>query len=162
MPPAAGRGCRTAGTRRDRLATHAADLSGHVEGRAFRRLRFAIVRVTGIDERSLGRQGTGTDFVVFIYEGGDRPGVSWSVDSYLLTEAGFTDVLEWLRENLPNQACYSVGAVFEPARPTADSEIGVVWVLGADLLNTDPDHWTPVEQRIAREMLDRLGRVTIP
>jgi hypothetical protein len=120
------------------------------------------MRVTGIDERNLRRQDTGVNFVVFIYEGGDDPGTSWSVDSYLLTDADFTEVLDWLGENLPDQACYSVGVAFDPPRPTADSEVDVEWVLGADLLNTDPRHWTSVEQRIAAGMLARRHHVRLP
>jgi hypothetical protein len=125
------------------------------------------MRVTGIDERRLRRQATGTDFVVFIYEGGgqeggDQEGSSWSVDSYLMSDADFTEVLEWLDENLPEQACYSIGVVFDPPRPTAESVIDVSWVLGADLLNTDPSFWTLTEQRIAQEMLARRHRVVIP
>ena len=121
----------------------------------------------GIDERRLRRQGTGVNFVVFIFEGGDNPGESssvdghksWSVDSYLLTDADFTEVLAWLGENLPRQACYSVGVVFDPPRPTADSEVDVEWVLGADLLNEDTRYWTSVERRIAEGMLSRRSRV---
>lgn len=75
------------------------------------------MQVMGIDERKLRREGTGVNFVVFIYEGGDDPNKpssvdgsrSWSVNSYLLTDADFTEVLAWLGENPPREACYSVG-----------------------------------------------------
>jgi hypothetical protein len=129
-----------------------------------------VMRITGIDERNLGRQDSGVNFVVFIYEGGDDPNESssvesyksWSVDSYLLTDADFMEVLDWLGTNLPRDSCYSVGVVFDPPRPTSDSEVDVTWVLGADLLNTDPRHWTSTERRIAQGMLSRRHRVTIP
>ena len=128
------------------------------------------MHVTGIDERKLHREGTGVNYLVFIYEGGDDPNRpspadvhrSWSVDSYLLTDADFTEVLGWLGENLPREACYSVGVVFDPPRPTADTEVAVRWVLGADLLNSDPRHWTSVERRIAERMLSRRHRVSMP
>ena len=128
------------------------------------------MQVMRIDERNLCREGTGVNFVVFIYKGGDDPNKSssvdghksWSVDSYLLTDADFTEVLAWLGENLPREACYSVGVVFDPPRPTADSEVAVMWVLGADLLNQDPRYWTSVERRIAEGMLSRRHRVSIP
>ena len=120
------------------------------------------MQVAGIDERNLRRQGTGSNFVVFIYKGGDNPDTSWSVDSYLLSDAEFTEVLGWLREALPRQACYSVGVVFDPQRPTAAADVDGVWVLGADVLNTDPRHRSSVEQRIAEEMLARRHRVNIP
>jgi len=122
----------------------------------------SAMQVMGIDERKLSREGTGANFVVFIYEGGDDPNRSWSVDSYLLTDADFTEVLGWLGENLPHEACYSVGVVFDPPRPTADSEVAVMWVVGADLLNSDPRYWTSVERRIAEGMLSRRHRVSIP
>jgi hypothetical protein len=128
------------------------------------------MQVMGIDERNLRRQGTGVNFVVFIYEDGDDPNKSssvdgrksWSVDSYLLTDADLTEVLAWLGENLPRNACYSVGVVFDPPRPTAGSEVDVEWVLGADLLNSDPRYWTSVERRIAERMLSRRHRVSVP
>jgi hypothetical protein len=128
------------------------------------------MQVMGIDERKLRRQGTGVNFVVFIYENGsDQTSLrpvdgykSWSVDSYLLTDADFTEVLAWLGENLPRNACYSVGVVFDPPRPTAGSEVDVEWVLGADLLNTESRSWTSVERRIAEGMLSRRHRVSMP
>ncbi len=128
------------------------------------------MQVMGIDERKLHREGTGVNFVIFIYKGGDDPNKrpsadgyrSWSVDSYLLTDADFTEVLAWLSENVPHEACYSVGVVLDPPKPTADSEVAVMWVLGADLLNTDPRHWTSVERRIAEGMLSRRHRVSMP
>jgi len=128
------------------------------------------MQVTGIDERKLRREGNGVYFFVFIYEGGDDPNEpssvdgykSWSVDSFLLTDADFTEVLAWLGDNLPRKACYSVGVVFDPARPTADAEVDVKWVLGADLLNSDPRSWTSVERRIAEGMLSRRHRVSMP
>jgi hypothetical protein len=120
------------------------------------------MQVAGIDERNLRREDPGTNFVVFIYVGEGEPGMSWSVDSYLLTDVDFTEVLGWLRENVPNDACYSVGVVVEPPRPTADSDVEVMWVLGADFLNTDPRHLTPVEARITEGMLARRHRVTLP
>jgi len=120
------------------------------------------MRVTGIDERNLRRQDTGTDFVVFIYEGGDEQHRSWSVDGYLITDVDFTEVLEWLRDNLPRAACYSVGVVLDPPRPTSESEVDVAWVLGADLLNTHRRNRTQTEQRIAEGMLARRDRVDIP
>ena len=128
------------------------------------------VQVMGIDERKLHREGTGANFVVFIYEGGEDPNRpssadghgSWSVDSYLLTDADFAEVLAWLGEQLPRNACYSVGVVLGPPRPTAASEVAVRWVLGADLLNSDPRYWTSAERRIAEGMLSRRHRVSMP
>lgn len=119
------------------------------------------MRVTGIDERMLAQDGPGVNFVVFIYEGGADPDTSWSVDSYLLTDTEFSEVLDWVRQNLPRQACYSVGVVVDPPVPTADSDVDVTWVLGADLLNQDPRHWTATERRIAEGMLARRDRVPI-
>src|SRR5215212_1576670 len=117
------------------------------------------MRVTGIDARNLRRQGTGTYFVVFIYEGSEESDKSWAVDSCLLTDAA--GVLEWLRNKLPRDACYSVGVVTDPPRPTAASDMHLTWVLGADLLNKQPRHWTSTEHRIAEGMLARRNRVTI-
>jgi len=91
------------------------------------------MQVMGIDERQLRGEDTGVNFIVFIYEGGDDPNMpssvdghkSWSVDSYLLTDADLTEVLAWLGENLPRNACYAVGVVIDPPSPTASSEVDV-------------------------------------
>ncbi len=49
------------------------------------------MRVAGVDERMLESEQGDAEFLVFIYEGGDRDGYSWSVDSYVLPEARLTD-----------------------------------------------------------------------
>jgi hypothetical protein len=123
------------------------------------------MRVTGFDERYLVRDRPGTHFVVSIYqggsyEGGGQPDTPWSVDSHLLTDTEFTEVLGWVRENLPREACYSVGVVIDPAHPTVDSDLDVSWVLGADVLNKPPRYWTSSEQLIAKGMLARRHRDT--
>jgi hypothetical protein len=56
------------------------------------------MRVQGIDERNLVEVRDGGNFVVFIYEGSDE--TSWSVNSYLLTDADLPSVLRWLGDNL--------------------------------------------------------------
>lgn len=123
------------------------------------------MQVTGFDERYLVRDRPGAHFVVFIYEGGSyeasgQPSTSWSVDSHLLTDTEFPEVLDWVREHLPNAACYSVGVVIDPAHPTTDTDLDVTWVLGADVLNKPPHYWTPDERRIAEGMLARRDRGT--
>jgi hypothetical protein len=72
------------------------------------------MRATGIDERCLVREGVGGNFLVFIYEGVDNPGWSWSVDSYLLTDTDLPHVLQWLHQNLPVDSCWSLGVVLDP------------------------------------------------
>jgi hypothetical protein len=121
----------------------------------------SAMQIVGMDERHLKRDGPGTNFVAFIYEGGDAT-TSWSVDSYLVTDAELADVLEWLQGHLPEKACYSVGVVVDPPRPTETSDVEVTWVIGADVLNMDPRHWTPMERRIAEGMLARRHRTSIP
>ena len=103
----------------------------------------------------------GTNFVVFIFEGDDRPDSSWSVDSYLATDGELVDVLDWLGFHLPEGACYAVGVVVAPADPTTDSRLDVLWLLGADVLNMDPRNWTPTERRRAEAMLARRSSVKL-
>lgn len=105
------------------------------------------MRATGIDERNLVQEGRGANFVVFIYEGGDAPNTSWSVDSLLLTDTDVPQVLDWLRESLPADSCWSLGVVLDPAVPTAESDLSVRWIVGADVLNMAPRHRSPVEKR---------------
>lgn len=61
------------------------------------------MRVETIDERKVYERD-GNNFVVFIYRGSDRPNVSWSVHSYLLTDADLPEALLWLTENLPTES----------------------------------------------------------
>ena len=118
------------------------------------------MQVTGIDERRLVDERATASFVAFIYTGGDAPGTSWSVHSYLLTDTQLPEVLGWLSSRLPAGSCWSLGSVLEPARPTPDSSVTVAWIIGSNVLNMDPDDRSPDEQRVATEMLARRHDVT--
>lgn len=117
------------------------------------------MQVQGIDERHLTHERNGAPFVVFIYDGGG-PHSSWGVDSRLITDADLSEVLRWLTENLPTDSCWSLGLVREPAQPTTESDLGVSWIVGSDVLNRDPADRSSDEQRIAQEMLARRHHVT--
>ncbi|MCB0896076.1 MAG: hypothetical protein KDB43_12010 [Nocardioidaceae bacterium] len=119
------------------------------------------MQVTGFDERHLTREAVGANFVVFIYEGGDAADRSWSVDSLLLTDTDVPGVLHWLRDHLPSDSCWSLGIVLSPEHPTAESDLRVTWIVGADVLNSDPSNLTPEEQQLAEEMLARRHRVAL-
>jgi hypothetical protein len=97
------------------------------------------MQVTGFDERYAIQEGLGANFVVSIFEGGDVPGRSWSVDSLLLTDADVPQVLHWLHENLPTDSCWSLGVVRDPEHPTAESDLKIAWIVGADVLNRLPE-----------------------
>lgn len=119
-----------------------------------------VMKVEGIDERALSREHDGGNFLVFIYEGsGDPRTGSWSVDSYLLTDADLAAVFGWLRENLPVNCCWSLGVVMKPDAPTIESDLSVSWIVGSDVLNMDGHHWTPKERRLAESMLARRHHV---
>jgi hypothetical protein len=114
--------------------------------------------VEGIDERMLVGERNRADFVVYIYEGGNHAkNISWSVDSYLLTDGDLPRVFDWLSENLPENCCWSLGVVTSQARASS-AEVQVDWVVGADVLNSGD--LTLAEQAIAHEMLARRHRVT--
>lgn len=121
----------------------------------------AAMQVTGFDERHMVQERAGANFVVLVYEGGDAFTSSWSVDSLLLTDTTIPHVLKWLRENLPTDACWSLGVVRDPSDPTAGSDLDVAWNVGADVLNRDPRTWDPHERRLAEEMLARRHRVEL-
>jgi hypothetical protein len=127
----------------------------------YRRPTLAAVQVTGFDERHLVQEGQGASFVVFIYEGGDAPGTSWSVDSVLLTDTDVPQILHWLRQNLPTNSCWSLGVVLDPEHPTAETDLQIDWIVGADVLNSDRRTWDPQERRLAEEMLTRRHRVDL-
>lgn len=126
------------------------------------------MRVEGIDERRVYERD-GTTFVVFVYTSLDRPGVSWAVYSYLITDADLPEALRWLAEELPTDAnrdadeicCWSLGLVRDPVRPTSESDVNVTWIVGADVLNKQEEHLTPHERRIADEMLARRHTVAL-
>lgn len=113
------------------------------------------MQVAGFDERQLVAEGIGANFVVYIYEGGDVPGRSWSVDSLLLTDTDVPQVLHWLGRNLPTNSCWSLGIVLDPEQPTAESDLTIAWVVGADVLNAARSKLDPEELRLADEMLAR-------
>lgn len=118
------------------------------------------MKVECVDERSLGEQGYGANFVAFIYDGDDDDrDTSWSVDSFLLTETDLPQALGWLRENLPQGCCWSLGVVLEPRRPTPADGIDVAWIIGDDVLNVPPESRDAEEQRVAEEMVTRRHRV---
>lgn len=120
------------------------------------------MKVHGIDERALGEQGYGSNFVVFIYQGGQSVlDGSWSVDSLLLTETDLPQVLRWLRENLPVGCCWSLAVVRAPRRPAPGSRVDVAWIVGNDVLNTPHEWRDDEERRVAAEMLERRHRVDI-
>jgi hypothetical protein len=119
------------------------------------------MHVSGVDERMLAMDRPGTNYVVFIFEGDHSPDSSWSVDSYLVTDGELVDVLDWLGQHLPKGACYALGVVIAPADPTTDSQLDVLWVLGADVLNMDPHDWTSTERRRAEAMLARRNSVRL-
>lgn len=118
------------------------------------------MKAVGIDERHIVGEGIGGNFVVFVYEGSDEQPAN-SVDSFLLTEAHLPDVLRWLKENLPVNSCWSLGVVEEPENPTAESDLRISWVVGADVLNIQRRHMEPKHQRLAEEMLSRRHRVNL-
>ena len=81
------------------------------------------MKVTGVDERDVVAKRQSANLVVFLYEGGDQPSRSWSVDSYLLAEADLHGALVWLSDHL--DCCWSLGAVSEPATPATGSELTI-------------------------------------
>jgi hypothetical protein len=117
------------------------------------------MKVDGIDERNLVGVRDGGNFVVFIYEGSDD--TSWSVDSYLLTDADLPSVLRWLGDNLPVNCCWSLGVVEQPERPTPDTDVHISWVVGGDVLNWAAAQRDPEAQRMAHEMQARRHRLTL-
>jgi hypothetical protein len=123
------------------------------------------VQVSSLDERRLQSEYYSADFVVYIYEDGDAPGCSWSVDSYLLSDTDVPEVLKWLSDRVPDDACWSLGLVVEPQRctpPTPESALTVAWIVGADLLNVASQELSPEEQATAEAMLARRHRVALP
>lgn len=120
------------------------------------------MEIDGIDERALSRERNGANFLVFIYESGDSASTSWSVDSYLMRDSVLDEVLLWLQQNLPIDSCWALGVVLAPTQPTLQSELEVAWIVGADVLNSQPRDRTADEERLVTEMLARRHRITIP
>ncbi len=95
------------------------------------------MNVEGIDERHLGASRQGADFLVFIYEGGDRVhtspsgervNASWSVDSLLLTDGDLPGVLGWLREESAGELLLVPWC--GPAAPAPDARVRGGGVMG--------------------------------
>jgi hypothetical protein len=115
-----------------------------------------------IDERHLVHEVPTANYLAYFFVGGDRARTSWSVHSHLLTDCQLPEALRWLASHVPTNACWALGVVLEPERPTAGSDVRVAWIIGADVLNTDPRDRTAREQHIADEMLARRNRVDLP
>ena len=116
------------------------------------------MEVQRIDERRLVSEHNGGHFVVFIYTDDGTPQTSssvtsWAVDSLLITDAALSEVLRWLTENLPTDACWSLGVVREPAEPSPETAMDVLWIAGADVLTLEaqkPDRFQRAVDRIRR------------
>lgn len=117
---------------------------------------------SGVDERNLVSERDSGAFLLFIYEGGDEPHHSWSVDSRLIVDAQLGEVLGWLPSVLPQNCCWALGVVTEPDHPTTESDLRVAWIVGADLLNMDAEGRSPRENGIVESMLARRHRVHFP
>ena len=129
------------------------------------------MRVAGVDERMVDGERD-AEFLVFIYEGGDHAGCSWSVDSYVLADTDLPRVLSWLRENLPSGCCWSLGVVQRPRHVGTDvgswpyrvevrriPTFDVAWIVGGDVLNSDPANRSASQERLAQAMLARRDSV---
>jgi hypothetical protein len=126
--------------------------------------RVGDIKVAGIDERMVASERTGADFLVFVYEGGDvvdEGGSSWSVDSYLLSEADLPEVMVWLHDNLPRGCCWSLAVVQHPEPAATDSSLEVAWIVGGDVLNIQRRHRSPDQEKLAQEMLARRHAVLV-
>ena len=124
------------------------------------------MRVTLFDER--GFEGyRKAEFLVYVYEGGDQPGYSWSEAGYHLTDTDLAGVLLWLRENLPADCCWSLGVVQRPnpsweGWPLPEGRAAactVAWIVGGDVLNFDPATRSAEDERLAQAMLARRDSV---
>ena len=118
--------------------------------------------VDGVDERHLVSERDIGSFLLFIYEGSDKPHSSSSVDSRLILGAQLDEVLEWLPTELPENCCWSLGVITHPDDPSSESDLHVAWIVGADLLNFDPRGRSREQQRIVDAMLARRHRVSLP
>lgn len=117
------------------------------------------MEATGIDERRMVSERIGADFLVFFYEGEENPGSY--VDSLLLTNADLPAALAWVRDNIPTNACWSLGVITSPTPATTETEVEAAWIIGADVLNLNPDDRSAAEERVAREMLARRDSVDL-
>ena len=71
-------------------------------------------------------------------------------------------VLHWLRDHLPSDSCWSLGIVLSPRHPTAESDLRVTWIVGADVLNSDPQQ--PDSRRSSnwrKCSLDGIGSLSV-
>lgn len=118
------------------------------------------MNIQGVDERHVASERESAAFLLFIYEGGDKPHYSWSVDSQLILDAQLEEVLGWLPSVLPENCCWALAVVTDPRTPSTESDLRVAWIVGADLLNTKPEDRSPREDYIVEAMLTRRHRVT--
>jgi hypothetical protein len=124
------------------------------------------MRATPVDERMVEGERD-AEFLVFIYEGGVDGRYPWSVGSHLLADTDLSGVLVWLRENLPADCCWSLGVVQRPnprdeGWPLPEGRAAVcdvAWIVGGDVLNSDPATRSAEDERLAQAMLARRDSV---
>lgn len=119
------------------------------------------MRVTSVDERRVVHERRLATFVVYIYLGDDSSQVSWSVSSYRLEQADLPQTLQWLRDTLPANSCWSLGIVMDVGPAAHDGDLAVSWLVGSDVLNIPKEHRSDEEQLAAADMLSRRNHVNL-
>lgn len=72
---------------------------GIVQPSATRPLYRDGVNVVGVDERDSSWEDNDPRFRVYLLEGGDEPGRSWTTDTYDITGADVLEVVDWARDH---------------------------------------------------------------
>lgn len=111
--------------------------------------------MVAVDERDSSWEDHSPLFRVFVFWGGDRPGLPWGTSTYDVTGADALEVIDWAREQA-GDGVFGVALVRDvPDRVTGAARRGHVWLVGHDA-NDRPASET--EEHLADRMHARRTR----
>lgn len=117
------------------------------------------MRVDEVDERDGSWEDHHPWFRVYLFQGGDVPGHSWSVETYDVQDADVREAIDWAETQAGDDRLFAVALVGRQSEDVdpVGARRGLTWLLGLDA-NAAPHDDT--EERAWRGMLTRRGRGT--
>lgn len=112
------------------------------------------MRIEPVDERDSSWEDSDPRFRVYLFDGGDRPGHSWAVDTFDVWDADVLEAVTWARERAGSQRLFAVALVLEQGDDAAavTARRRLVWLVGMDANDTDAS-----TRGALRRMLMRRG-----
>ena len=114
------------------------------------------MRIQRSDERDSSWEQNRPRYRVYFFRDGDRPGRSWSVDTFDVEDAEVLETVAWAEREIGDEGLYAVALVGEHG--TGPHSRGLVWLVGMDA-NDEPSNVT--EEALLAAMHSRRGRTVV-